>query len=79
MAAAYNGGFGAANAIETGEGINDSQTIVYSRDVFNMWRERHVAGSPTFNRWLRGASRLLILPTTFEDFFINIHLTNSKN
>lgn len=63
VAAAYNGGFGAANAIEAGEGINDTQTIVYSRDVFNMWRERHAAGSPTFNRWLeRGASRLLILP-----------------
>lgn len=60
VAAAYNGGFGAANAIEKGQGINDSQTIVYSRDVFNMWRERHAATSPTFNRWLERGGQSLV-------------------
>ncbi len=60
VAAAYNGGFGAANAIEKGEGINDPQTIVYSRDVFNMWRERHAAKSPTFNRWLERGGQSLV-------------------
>lgn len=60
IAAAYNGGFGAANAIEKGEGINDSQTVVYSRDVFNMWRERTAARSPTFERWKeRGGADLI--------------------
>lgn len=60
IAAAYNGGFGAANAIEKGEGINDTQTVVYSRDAFNMWRERHAQKSPTFERWKeRGGSELI--------------------
>ncbi len=51
IAAAYNGGFAAANSIEKGEGLHDTQTVVYSRDAFNMWRERHAAKSPTFDRW----------------------------
>lgn len=60
IAAAYNGGFGAANAIEKGEGLNDTQTVVYSRDAFNMWRERHAQKSPTFERWKeRGGSELI--------------------
>lgn len=60
VAAAYNGGFGAANAVEKGEGLGDPQTVVYSRDAFNMWRERHAAKSPTFERWKeRGGSKLI--------------------
>lgn len=60
IAAAYNGGFGAANAIEKGEGLNDAQTVVYSRDAFNMWRERHAKKSPTFERWKeRGGIELI--------------------
>lgn len=60
IAAAYNGGFGAANALEQGEGLGDPQTVVYSRDAFNMWRERHAAKSPTFERWKeRGGSQLI--------------------
>jgi len=60
VAAAYNGGFGAANALEKGEGLNDAQTVVYSRDAYNMWRERHAAKSPTFDRWKeRGGSELI--------------------
>jgi soluble lytic murein transglycosylase-like protein len=60
MAAAYNGGFGAANSIDHGTGLRDTQTVVYSRDAFNMWRERHAKNSPTFDRWKeRGGSSLL--------------------
>jgi soluble lytic murein transglycosylase-like protein len=60
VAAAYNGGFGAANSLEQGKGLNDTQTVVYSRDAFNMWRERHAADSPTFDRWKeRGGSALI--------------------
>jgi len=60
MAAAYNGGFGAANSLEKGEGLGDTQTVVYSRDAFNMWRERHAAKSPTFERWKeRGGQELI--------------------
>lgn len=60
VAAGYNGGPGAANALEKGEGLNDTQTVVYSRDAFNMWRERTAAKSPTFERWLeRGGQNLV--------------------
>jgi soluble lytic murein transglycosylase-like protein len=60
VAAAYNGGPSAAESIEAGTGLNDTQTVVYSRDAFNMWRERHAADSPTFDRWKeRGGSTLL--------------------
>jgi len=60
IAAGYNGGPGAAASLEKGEGLHDSQTIMYSRDAYNMWRERHAPSSPTFDRWKeRGGSRLL--------------------
>lgn len=60
LAAAYNGGFSAANAIEKGEGLNDTQTLNYSRDAFNMWRERNAKTSPTFERWKeRGGIELI--------------------
>jgi len=60
IAAAYNGGFGAANSLEAGKGLHDTQTVVYSRDAFNMWRERRANDSPTFDRWQeRGGSALL--------------------
>lgn len=60
VAAGYNGGPGAANSLYKGEGLTDIQTVVYSRDAFNMWRERHASDSPTFDRWEeRGGSNLL--------------------
>jgi soluble lytic murein transglycosylase-like protein len=60
VAAGYNGGPGAAAALVDGEGLRDMQTVSYSRDVFNMWRERHAKSSPTFDRWLeRGGSKLV--------------------
>ena len=60
IAAGYNGGPGAALSLEQGQGLNDAQTVVYSRDAFNMWRERHAKDSPTFDRWRdRGGSTLL--------------------
>jgi hypothetical protein len=60
IAAGYNGGPGAANSVYKGEGLTDTQTVVYSRDAFNMWRERHAKTSPTFDRWKeRGGTNLL--------------------
>jgi len=60
IAAGYNGGPGAANSLEQGKGLTDTQTVVYSRDAFNMWRERHANDSPTFDRWKeRGGQALL--------------------
>jgi len=60
VAAAYNGGPGAANHLYLGKGLTDTQTVIYSRDAFNMWRERHAADSPTFDRWKeRGGTTLL--------------------
>jgi len=60
IAAGYNGGPGAAGKLYRGEGLRDTQTVVYSRDAFNMWRERHAKSSPTFDRWVeRGGSALL--------------------
>lgn len=60
VAAGYNGGPGAANALEQGKGLRDTETVIYSRDAFNMWRERHAAKSPTYERWVeRGGSTLL--------------------
>jgi soluble lytic murein transglycosylase-like protein len=62
IAAGYNGGPGAANSIYKGEGLTSEETLVYSRDAFNMWRERHAEESPTYDRWLqRGGSRLIDL------------------
>jgi soluble lytic murein transglycosylase len=60
IAAGYNGGPGAAGSLKKGEGLRDMQTVSYSRDAYNMWRERHAAESPTFNRWMaRGGSSLI--------------------
>lgn len=60
VAASYNGGPLAALHIREGKGLHDVQALVYSRDAFNMWRERHVANSPTYERWLdRGGSSLI--------------------
>ncbi len=62
VAAAYNGGPGTAADLYYGKGMTDTQTVVYSRDALNMWRERHAKDSPTFDRWKeRGGSRLLAL------------------
>lgn len=60
IAAAYNGGFGAANSLEAGKGLTDTQTVVYSRDAFNMWRERVSSKSPTFDRWKERGGQDLI-------------------
>lgn len=60
VAAGYNGGPGTANKLEKGEGLRNTEPVIYSRDAFNMWRERHADKSPTFERWAeRGGSRLL--------------------
>jgi soluble lytic murein transglycosylase-like protein len=60
VAAGYNGGPGAAGSLEKGQGLRGMQTLAYSRDVCNMWRERHADVSPTFERWAeRGGSTLI--------------------
>ncbi len=60
VAAGYNGGPLASLHLEQGKGLHDPQTVVYSRDAFNMWRERHASNSPTFDRWKeRGGSELI--------------------
>ncbi len=65
VAAGYNGGPGAANDLEQGKGLTDTQTVVYSRDALNMWRERNAKDSPTYDRWLeRGGSDLITAANT---------------
>lgn len=60
VADGYNGGPGAANSVYKGNGLTDTQTVVYARDAFNMWRERHAGDSPTFDRWKeRGGQQLI--------------------
>lgn len=60
VAASYNGGPLAGLHLEEGKGLQDAQTVVYSRDAFNMWRERHAGTSPTYQRWYeRGGSDLI--------------------
>lgn len=60
VAAGYNGGPGAAGKLYRGEGLTSTETVIYSRDAYNMWRERHAESSPTYDRWLeRGGFRLI--------------------
>ncbi len=60
IAASYNAGFIGGLHLQQGKGLHDTQALVYSRDAFNMWRERHAKDSPTFDRWKeRGGSILL--------------------
>ena len=60
VAAGYNGGPGAAHNLQQGNGLQSAETYAYSRDVYNMWRERNAATSPTYDRWLsRGGDRLV--------------------
>jgi soluble lytic murein transglycosylase-like protein len=60
VAAGYNGGPGAAADLLHGEGLESAETLSYSRDAFNMWRERHAPQSPTYTRWSeRGGSSLV--------------------
>jgi len=60
IADAYNGGFSAANSVLKGTGLHDTQTVVYARDAFNMWRERNASSSPTFDRWKERGGQALI-------------------
>ncbi|HEY5442532.1 MAG TPA: transglycosylase SLT domain-containing protein, partial [Candidatus Saccharimonadales bacterium] len=60
VAAGYNGGPGAANLLDEGKGLQDAQTVVYSRNAFYMWRERHTGDSPAFDRWRDSGGSTLI-------------------
>ena len=67
IAAGYNGGPGAANKVFTGKGLTDTQTVVYARDAFNMYREGVSSKSPTYERWLeRGGQDLVDKAKTEE-------------
>lgn len=60
IAAGYNGGPGAAKKLRDGQGLTSTETVSYSRDAANMWRERQAASSPTYTRWLeRGGQNLI--------------------
>ena len=60
VAAGYNGGPGAANALYKGQGLKAIETLSYSRDAMNMWRERGANESPTYTRWKdRGGQDLI--------------------
>lgn len=60
IAAGYNGGPGAANSLFKGEGLTDTQTVFYSSNVRNMWRERSAISSPTYERWLADGGQRLV-------------------
>jgi soluble lytic murein transglycosylase-like protein len=60
IAAGYNGGPGAAAHLLHGEGLESSETLSYSRDAYNMWRERNAPQSPTYNRWLERGGLSLV-------------------
>ena len=65
VAAGYNGGPGTAGALHRGEGLRDIEPVIYSRDVYNMWRERHAPSSPTYDRWReRGGTKLIMQAQT---------------
>jgi soluble lytic murein transglycosylase-like protein len=60
VSAGYNGGPGAAYNLEHGKGLTDTQTVIYSRDAYNMWRERTAKDSPTYDRWLERGGSILV-------------------
>lgn len=60
VAAGYNGGLGAANNLYYGRGLTSIETLSYSRDAMNLWRERRSASSPTFERWFDRGGRVLV-------------------
>lgn len=66
VAAGYNGGPGAANQLYKGEGLTDVQTVIYSRNAFNMWREKNAKSSPTYDRWLDAGGQSLVDKATNE-------------
>ena len=60
IAAGYNGGLGAAGNLYHGRGLEAIETLSYSRDAMNLWRERVNGSSPTFSRWFeRGGHKLV--------------------
>ncbi len=60
VAAGYNGGPGSASNLLKGKGLRSIETLSYSRDAINMWRERHAETSPTYERWYERGGHILI-------------------
>ncbi|MBM3210472.1 lytic transglycosylase domain-containing protein [Candidatus Saccharibacteria bacterium] len=67
IAAGYNGGPGAAGALYRGEGLKSVETLSYSRDAMNMWRERNAGESVTYTRWFDRGGRSLVLAARDEE------------
>lgn len=52
IAAAYNGGFeGQSKPFASGMGMPAGESLVYSRDMLNMYRERNAPEGLTYSRW----------------------------
>jgi soluble lytic murein transglycosylase-like protein len=52
LAAGYNGGFqGQVKPFASGHGMPADITLVYSRDMFNMYREKDTSEGRTYKRW----------------------------
>lgn len=60
IAAGYNGGPGALITLVQGKGLTAIETLSYSRDAMNMWRERAAATSPTYERWKERGGQTLV-------------------
>lgn len=60
IAAGYNGGPGAANSLQSGKGLEAEETVIYSRNVYNAYREKSANKSPTYQRWYEAGGKRLI-------------------
>lgn len=60
IAAGYNGGPGAALQLIKGNGLKANETLFYSRNTYNMWREQKASTSLTFERWKEAGGQRLI-------------------
>lgn len=60
IAAGYNGGPGAANSLMSGNGLKAEETVIYSRNVYNAYREKSADQSPTYQRWYAAGGKRLI-------------------
>jgi soluble lytic murein transglycosylase-like protein len=63
----YNGGPGAAADLLAGNGVVDEQTVLYSRNVFYFWRERHASSSPAYLRWRDESGGIRLIQAAQKD------------
>lgn len=60
IAAGYNGGPGVANNLREGRGLEIEETVIYSRNIYNAYREKNADESPTYQRWYEAGGKTLI-------------------